>query len=236
MKVAIMQPYFFPYLGYFQLIVASDKFILFDDVQYIRHGWINRNRILKPVQDWQYIIVPLQAHNRDSLIKDIKVTEDEEWKLKISRQIEHYKKKAPFYNATKDLLEKCFQETETNIAKLNGIYIKHICDYLNIPFEVLVSSELKFDYSHVTDAGEWALKISEQIGASEYINPLSGKELFDAEKFKKSAIKLRFLKPNDIGYSQRRNGVVEVGLSIIDVMMFNSPEEINLLLKKYSIH
>ena len=99
MKVAIMQPYFFPYIGYFQLIHAVDTFILFDDVQYIRHGWINRNRILKPVFGHQYIIAPLAKHQQKSLIKEISVIEGVAWKVKILLQIEHYKKKAPFLNS-----------------------------------------------------------------------------------------------------------------------------------------
>ena len=88
MIVAIMQPYFFPYIGYFQLINSVDRFILFDDVQYIRHGWVNRNRILKPEEGWQYIIAPLQKHRQTELIRDIKLKEGDDWKKKILRQLE----------------------------------------------------------------------------------------------------------------------------------------------------
>ena len=114
MKVAIMQPYFFPYIGYFQLIKHSDLFVLFDDVQYIRHGWVNRNRILKPDKDWQYIIAPLQNHQQSTLIKDIKVQDGDDWKIKIIRQIEHYKKRSPFYKETIQIIDEYFNEDNNN--------------------------------------------------------------------------------------------------------------------------
>ena len=91
MKVAIMQPYFFPYLGYFGLINHTEKFILFDTVQFIRHGWIERNRILKPMEDWQYIAVPLKKHSQKTLIKDIEINNSIDWKNKIFAQLTHYK-------------------------------------------------------------------------------------------------------------------------------------------------
>jgi hypothetical protein len=235
MKVAIMQPYFLPYIGYFQLIKHTDLFILFDDVQYIRHGWLNRNRILKPEKDWQYIIAPLQKHNQTDLIKDIKVLKQNEWKFKIFRQIEHYKKKSPFYDQTKSILEQCFNEEEDSITKLNANILKKICDYIGIPFNFKISSDENYNYFNISDSGEWALRISEQIGATSYVNPVGGKELFDSVKFKHSNIDLCFLSTGNTTYSQRRNGVIEANLSIIDVMMFNSPEQILELLNKCKI-
>ena len=230
-----MQPYFFPYIGYFQLINNTDIFILFDDVQYIRHGWINRNRILKPEKDWQYIIAPIQEHEQKSFIKEINVLNEDEWKNKILRQIEHYKKKAPFYKETKILLEECFNFNETSITLLNAFYIQKICTYLKISINLKISSLEKYNYNNVNDAGEWALRICEQMGGKYYLNPVGGKELFNQDKFNQSNIELNFLKSGDISYSQRRNGIKEEGLSIIDVMMFNSVEEIQNLLKQCEI-
>ncbi len=80
MRLAVMQPYFFPYLGYFALIKKSDHFVIFDTPQFIRHGWIERNRILKPVEGWQYIKVPLVKHSRETAIKDIVIRNSENWK------------------------------------------------------------------------------------------------------------------------------------------------------------
>ena len=234
MKVGIMQPYFFPYIGYFQLINVVDRFILFDDVQYIRHGWINRNKILKPVEGQQYIQMPLAPHNRDTLIKNINVKDGNEWKEKILRQIEHYKKKAPFYPQVCRLLMQCFESTEPNIARLNGFFLARVLNYLGIDFKIEISSTMNFDYSNVNDAGEWALRISEQLGASEYINPPGGIAIFEKIKFEKSNIKLSFIHPLFKEYSQHRS-TFEPGLSIIDVLMFNSPQLVLDLLNDYTI-
>lgn len=114
MKLAIMQPYFFPYIGYFSLIKHTDEFILFDTAQYIRHGWIDRNRILKQTNDWQYINVPLTKHSLETKIKDVKINNQENWKEKIFKQLLHYKKKSPFYNETINVLSQGLQiETDS---------------------------------------------------------------------------------------------------------------------------
>jgi hypothetical protein len=220
MKLAIMQPYFFPYIGYFQLINNVDRFILFDDVQYIRHGWVNRNRILKPGEGWQYIIAPLQKHKQAELIKDTKLQEGDEWKKKFLRQLDHYKKKAKYFDEVMQLLTSCFDSNEINIAKFNAHCLAIFCKHMEIPFNIEISSEMNFDYSNVKDAGEWALRISEQLNAKEYINPAGGKELFDRNKFINANIKLVFLSPSLEPYDQKRNNF-ETGLSIIDVLMFN---------------
>lgn len=234
MTIGIMQPYFFPYLGYFQLINTVDRFILFDDVQYIRHGWINRNRILKPVEGNQYILAPLSDHNRDTEIKDIVVKPGYEWKEKILRQIEHYKKKSPFFKPVQELLVSCFENEQTSIAALNGHYLSAVCSYIGIDFKIEISSDMNFDYSNVHDAGEWALRISEQLGASQYINPPGGMALFDKNKFDNSNVKLSFIHPQLREYSQRRS-TFEMGMSIIDVLMFNSPETVMEMLNEYTL-
>lgn len=232
MKVAIMQPYFYPYIGYFQLIQAADRFILFDDVQYIRHGWINRNRILKPVEGVQYVIMPLAAHSRDTLIKDLQPADAGRDKDKILRQIEHYKKIAPCYKAVRSLMGDCFSTAQSTITEMNAYYLKAVCDYIGIDFKVEISSQMNFDYSQVQDAGEWALQMCEQLQATEYINPAGGMELFDNTRFEKSNLRLRFLQPSLSAYNQRREHF-EAGLSIIDVMMFNEPAVIKDLLNDY---
>ena len=234
MKIGIMQPYFFPYLGYFQLINAVDRFILFDDVQYIRHGWINRNRILKPAEGHQYILMALAEHGRDAEIKNVKAKEGYEWKEKILRQVAHYKKRSPYYPQVYDLLLQCFQHDETDITRLNGCYLKSVCDYIGISFKIEISSEMDFDYSAVTDAGEWALAISRQLQAVEYINPPGGVALFDKSKFENSNVRLSFIHPHLAGYSQRRP-TFEPGLSIIDILMFNSPAQVREMLNDYTL-
>ncbi|RDY23169.1 glycine transferase [Romboutsia maritimum] len=234
MKVGIMQPYFFPYLGYFQLINYVDKWIFFDDVQYIYHGWINRNRIIHPKKGWQYIILPLKKHSRGDLIKDIKVNNDQRWKDELLGKLTIYKKRAPNYNEAIDVIQKSINIDTDNITQLNAYIISTICNYLDINFEYEISSKCDFDYSNVSDSGEWALRICEQVNAYEYVNPYGGIDLFDKNKFEESNIQLKFMKMNDLKYPQRRNSF-ESNLSIIDVMMFNSKEKIKEMLELYEV-
>lgn len=234
MRLAIMQPYFFPYIGYWQLIHAADRFVLFDDAQYIRHGWVNRNRILKPGGGWQYILVPLKKHEATEQIKNVLAHPEKKWKELIIAQLAHYKRKARFFDETIELVKDIlFCNDEQSITSINFAIIKGMCAHLDINTEIIISSEQNFDYSEVGDAGEWALRIAEQMRATEYINPAAGAELFDSNKFSSSNIKLSFLRPDDIIYPQR--GDFEPSLSIIDVLMFNGQAGTRNLLSKYSI-
>ena len=233
-RLAIMQPYFFPYIGYWQLIYAADCFVLFDDAQYMRHGWVNRNRILKPGGGWQYILAPLQKHGMKESIKNVQVHPEKQWRELIVGQLAHYKKKARYFNESSEIVrEILFGNNERSIAAINFEIIRKLCGYLDLQKEVIVSSKQNFDYSDVSDAGEWALRIAEQMKASEYINPASGAELFDTGKFTASKIRLSFLKTDEIIYPQR--GIFEPSLSIIDVLMFNGMEGTKELLKRYTI-
>ena len=229
-----MQPYFFPYIGYWQLIHAVDRFVLFDDAQYMRHGWINRNRILKPGGGWQYMLVPLKKHDLTESIKNVQAHPDKKWKELIIGQLAHYKKKARYFDETSEVVrEILFTNNDQSMASINFAIIKKLCAYLDIKKEILISSKQNFNYADVGDAGEWALRMAEQMGASEYINPAGGAELFSQEKFSSSNIKLSFLKSHEIVYSQQ--GVFEPSLSIIDVLMFNGIDGTKGLLNKYSV-
>ena len=234
MKLGIMQPYFFPYIGYWQLIHATDRFVLFDDVQYIRHGWINRNRIINPRGGWQYIRVPVAKHEHTELIRNIAAHADDPWRGKLLGQLEHYRRRAPYYRETVDIVRTVLGNLDDlRICRINLAILRHICGVLGVDREFLVSSECGFSYGAVADAGEWALRIAEQLGASEYINPISGIELFDPAKFAASEIALSFLQPDEITYQQR--GDFEPSLSIIDVLMFNGIEGAKALLTRYSL-
>jgi hypothetical protein len=233
-KIAIMQPYFFPYIGYWQLIHAVDCFVLFDDVQYIRHGWINRNRVLKPEGGWQYVVVPLRKHESRELIKNVLVHPDNTWKERILAQLAQYKKKARYFVETYGLVrEALFSTSEQGIAALNCSIIKTLCSALDLKKDIRVSSAQQYDYTNVGDAGEWALRIAEQMGATEYINPIGGQDLFSREKYLASGITLSFLKPNAAVYAQPGDFIP--ALSIIDVLMFNGVKGSQQLLEGYEV-
>lgn len=229
MKYAIMQPYFFPYLGYYSLIKESDRFILFDDVQFIRHGWIERNRTLKPVEGWQYIAVPLEKFSLGTKIKDATIRSNEDWREKMIRQLEHYKKKSPFYAETIQVIRAALDIETSSIVQLNKNILIATCRYIGLPLEIDVFSEMNLAIDPVSGPGEWALNITKALGGTEYINPTGGVEIFDKAQYDAAGISLEFLGNNLPPYSQRR-AAFEPGLSIVDAMMFNSPEQIRALI------
>jgi len=229
MKLPIMQPYFFPYIGYLSLIKHTDKFIAFDPVQFIRHGWIERNRILKPNEGWQYIQVPLLKHGRDTLIQDVKIRNEEDWKTKILRQLEHYRKTAPYYKTVINFIEDCWNYETDNITEQNVYLLEKICSYLEIPFYCQIFSKMNLQLNEISEPDEWALEISKALNASEYINASGGQEFFNPIKYKNAGIQLKFITSKLQPYNQKRN-TFEAGLSIIDVMMFNDVKNINIML------
>ena len=235
MKLAIMQPYFLPYLGYFSLIKHTDEFILFDTVQFIRHGWIERNRILKPSNGWQYIMVPLKKHSRETLIKDIEINNDQQWKEKILAQLQHYKKQAPYFSNVIDILNEIFSKEYATIVDLNLASLKTVCNYLGINTPIQVFSLMNIDIEPANAPDEWALNICKALGnVDEYWNPPGGQSFFDRKKYENAGINLKFHSAILTDYDQKRN-VFEPGLSILDVMMFNSIEEINKMLDNYEL-
>lgn len=231
MKLGIMQPYLFPYLGYFDLINNTEKWIVFDNVQYIRHGWINRNRIFHPKHGWQYFIVPLSKHDRETLIKDIQIARDFKWKKRILGQLTHYKKKAPFFDQTYSFVEECLNLDTSSIVDLNVHILKKTCTILEIPFNFQIFSEMNIKLSNIKLPGDWALEISKYLHADEYINPPGGELLFDKNKFKEYKIKLTIKHFVNLEYKCEPYKFTP-GLSIIDILMWNSIEEIKNYLRK----
>lgn len=233
MKIGIMQPYFFPYLGYFSLIKHTDRFILFDTVQFIRHGWIERNRILNPNGDWQYIKVPLVKFSQSTIIKDIQINNNFGWREKIFAQLQHYKKKAPNYTIVIELLEDIFSADYFDIVSLDLNSLIKVADYLGINTSIEVFSSMGLAIEKVNAPDEWALNICKALGnVEEYWNPPGGASFFDKVKYEKAGIKLKFHSIKLTEYIQRQS-IFILGLSIIDVMMFNSINDINEMLDNY---
>lgn len=222
MKLGIMQPYFFPYMGYFDLIHQSDHWIVFDTAQYIRHGWVNRNRILHPKQGWQYVIVPTQRHEQKTPINEIRIMAGGQWRTKLLGQLQHYRKQAPYFSTVVDLVATCLNNSDERLCQLNVRCLELVCGYLDIPFHWCSLSEMNLTLGPIEEPGDWAFRIAEAVGATEYINPPGGADLFDSGKFEAAGIKLTIQSPVELtydcdGYNYERN------LSIIDVMMWNSP-------------
>ncbi|MFZ1603036.1 MAG: WbqC family protein [Leptotrichiaceae bacterium] len=231
MKIGIMQPYFFPYIGYWQLINAVDKYVIYDDVNYIKGGWINRNRILindKP----SFINLKMNGSSPNKLIKEIHVSNDNRWKNKLLKSIELSYRKAPFFEMSFPIIEEIINHDEVNLSLYLENLIKRIAEYLEMNTEFVLSSNIEKDNS--LKGQDKVIEICKSLGAKEYYNAIGGVELYSAENFNSYGIELKFLRTEYIEYKQFKNDFSPY-LSIIDVMMFNSKEEIMNILDMYSL-
>lgn len=226
MKLAIMQPYLFPYLGYFQLIRAVDAFVVYDDVNFINRGWINRNNILSQGHA-QLFTMELEGASQNKLINEVGVAGRNEKLLKSIRQSYG---KAPYFAEVFPLIEAILNNPEKNLARFLDDQLRQICAYLGLTPEWHISSELKKD--NTLRGQEKILAICQELGASHYINVPGGRELYDQESFVERGLQLSFIQSRAVSYRQFGKEFVP-NLSIIDVMMFNEREEIgeNLLSK-----
>jgi len=230
MKIGIMQPYFFPYIGYWQLINSVDKYIIYDDVNYIKGGWINRNRILindKP----SFVNLKMNGASQNKLIKEVQVSNDNQWKNKLLKTIEHCYKKAPFFDRAFSIIEEIIHNDEEILSLYLENLIRKVAVYLEIETEIILSSTIKKDND--LKGQDKILHICKILGAKEYYNAIGGVGLYSPGEFEANGIKLRFLKTQAIEYKQFNK--FEPNLSIIDVMMFNSKEDIKKMLVKYSL-
>ena len=231
MKVSIMQPYFFPYIGYFQLIANSDVFVIYDDVNFIKKGWINRNSIL--VNNTSYLFsMPLQNVSQNKLINEIFISDLDKWKMDLLKTISSSYKKAPFYQDVYPLIEKIISFDELNLAIYIQNSIQNLCAYLNINTKLIMSSEIV--KNNGLKGENKIIDICLQLGATQYVNAIGGFELYTKENFRVKNIDLKFIKSEDIVYQQFKNEF-KPWLSIIDVIMFNSVEDTRMLLNKFEL-
>lgn len=234
MKLAIMQPYLFPYIGYFQLVAAVNKFVIYDDVNFIKGGWINRNNILINKKS-NLFTVPLNKASSNTLINEttINLKFYNIWKVKFLRSIEQSYKKSPYFTDVYNLIENVLEINENDlISELAVNSIKNVCDYLQLDTEICETSE---NYNNKIKSGqERVLDICGIEKASHYINPIGGIELYSKNTFKENGIILNFIKSKPIIYSQFDNDF-SPWLSIIDVLMFNSISEVNTMVNQYEL-
>jgi hypothetical protein len=231
-----MQPYAFPYLGYYQLINYADQWVVFDDVQYITRGWINRNRILHPEseKEWQYFTIPARKHNNKTLINAIEINHELQWKQELLGKLSFYRKKAPFYQEAVNLVEDCLDFDSDDLSPWLVSALEKTCEYLGIPFRYSIFSRSEIDVAKIEHAGHWALEIADSMGANEYVNPPGGVSIFKEREFLDRGIELQFLRPKLNAYAQKRHSFVP-GLSILDVIMWNEPDSIRLMLGDFDL-
>jgi hypothetical protein len=208
-----MQPYIFPYIGYFQLINAVDVFVIYDDVQFIKGGWINRNHLLLKGDKFLFNLIINGASSN-------------------KRTIENSYKKAPFFESVFPLLVSIIMSYDKCLSMFIRNSIIEICNYINIGTEILISSEL--NKNNNLKGQDKVVAICKLLNSDEYINSIGGQKLYSKEFFLNNNIQLFYLQSNEINY-QQFNGNFISNLSIIDVLMFNAPNTIHKMLNNYEL-
>lgn len=228
MKLGIMQPYFMPYIGYWQLMAAVDTYVVYDDVNYIKGGWVARNNILLNGQKHMFTIT-LNGASPNKLFNEITIKDDFK---KFSRLIESAYRKAPYYNDVVTLLDKIYNYKDKSLGAFMLNSFQVILDYLGIKTKLILSSSLNKDNN--LRGKDKVKSICRLLDADTYYNAIGGQELYEKDDFKNSGIELFFLKSNLSQYTQFSSEFVS-GLSMIDILMFNSPNEINNMLNEYKL-
>lgn len=230
MKVAIMQPYLFPYIGYFQLIDSVDLFIIYDNIKYTKKGWINKNRFLRNGSIASFSV----NLNRDSdflNIVDRRISNDFNKNKLLNRFKESYRK-APYFEQAFCLIERVILQQNANLFMFIYNSILEVCNYLLIDSKIMISSNIKINHS--LRKQDKVIAICQEVGADCYVNAIGGQQIYSKDEFNMYGIELSFLKSHPFKYKQFDNEFVP-GLSIIDVMMFNSRDKIRENICNYNL-
>ncbi len=230
-RTVVMQPYVFPYLGYFQLFHACDRFVLLDDVAFIRQGWINRNRILVNGAPHLFTI-PVSGQSSFITIHDTQLAPDTGWKRKLLRTIDQAYRKAPCHAAAMPLVEQVITTMEGSIADGAALSLRAVLEYLGLDRPMQRSSEMQLPVD--LRAQERVIAICKEVGTSTYINASGGRPLYQAEAFAAHGMELRFLGMGEVTYVQG-NSEFQPALSIVDVLMWKTRDQVRELLTRYSL-
>lgn len=226
--LAVMQPYFLPYIGYFQLIASVDLFVLYDDVQFMKQSWMSRNRILLNGTVHQ-ISVPVTRSQQNGPIHSVRAsTKPAGWRDKVLRTLASAYAKAKSFDTVFPMIEAWLPGGDTPISHANRRSIADICHHLGIPTRIVVSSERAYGNADLP-RDQRLIDICHREGASLYVNAPGGRTLYKASMFEPHGIELRFIRPHLAPYPQGKGEFIP-GLSILDVLMHNSREQARDLL------
>ncbi|MEZ8375755.1 WbqC family protein [Vibrio cyclitrophicus] len=223
MKISVMQPYFFPYLGYYQMVEKVDEFVFLDDVNYFKKGYINRNAIALNGLPHNFTI-SINKSSQNKKILELFYTDN---LSKFFKLIDSAYKKAKYYESGKALIEKAFEEGKGNVALTNASSIKLVFEYIGLKKEFSCSSSLLLGDEFKGQSR--ILETCKQKKAQVYINAMGGKALYDSESFSREKVDLNFFQPQIEHYEQLEHGFLE-NLSMIDCLMNLSPNEIKELI------
>lgn len=245
MKLGVMQSYFFPYIGYFQLIESVDTFLIYEYVSFRKKSWITRNRLLdKKTGEPFFINIPVKGKSSNKLINEMEIIKESKWKKKLLKDIYFNYKKARFFNEIYPFLEELINFSEYNLHCYNSNSIIKICDLLDIKTKIiskdLSNITLENDIKNQNNIEkelikyERVLRLCNKYEATSYTNPIGGVELYKRDYFKKNDVDLFFLQTNDFSYKQFGNSFTPY-LSIIDQLMHVGVDETKKIIKKYKL-
>ncbi len=229
-RVGIMQPYFFPYFEQFRLIAACDLWVVFDTAQFTRKSWMTRNRILNREKGTAYVSVPVQHTGLDTAIRDARIDDTQDWRGRLMDKLRVYAGEAPHYTAVRELVGDAIAGRHETLAALNTDILRSVCGHLRIATPIEVVSLLSLELPQACEAGEWALHIAKQLGATEYRNAAGGRALFDETLYANHGIALRFHEHCPRRYATGRFDFVP-DLSIIDWLMWNDRDTLQAWLE-----
>ena len=219
-----MQPYFLPYVGYWQLLNYVDKWVFFDDIQFEKKGWVCRNRICHPndTQNFQYLIIPVKKSYLKKISEiEIDISLDDLMKNYLGK-LSSFKRKAAGYEVAVNLIKNIFEYKYPEKPLLSEILLRSIVEVnklLNINTEIILQKNIVYDKKLINEPGDWAFEISRALNVREYVNPIKGAFLFNQEKFNKNDIKISFLNPTINSYPNHQKMLPK--LSILDLLLWN---------------
>ena len=228
--IAVMQPYFFPYIGYWQLISLSKTFVLYNDVNYIKKGWINRNYSLVNGKKC-FFNIPVIDASQNRLICNHQIVQEVSWKKRLLKKIELSYSKAPYFSRTMPLVEEVVSNNESNLSEYIFYSIETISKFLSLDCKFVRSESFR---NQNLSGYERILDICKKTGAYRYTNPIAGRHLYSEDKFISEGVGIQFLESKECVYRQF-SGAFVPNLSILDVMMFNSEDQLRFLLKQYEV-
>ena len=232
MEIAIMQPYFLPYIGYWQLMNSVDKFVVYDNIEFTKDSWIRRNRILLHGEDHLFTIPVKNDSDYLNINERYLGANYKRQKKKILNKIKMSYSRSPYFEDVFEMIKRCFEYDNNNLFEFVFNSIKEVKEYLEIDTQLIVSSKIKMDHS--LNGEERVIETCKQLNADIYRNPIGGLKLYKKNNFNREGIELEFLESKDTEYNQFIDEFIPK-LSIIDVLMFNSKEKVKNLLDEYNI-
>ena len=232
-RLAIMQPYVFPYLGYFHLIEATDLIVFFDDVAFRKRSWINRNRILLDGREHLFTI-PVSGASQNKRIHEVELVADQQWLRKFQLTLRHAYGHAPHFGAVSEMVTSVLSGPHQSIADLAIASIAGVYDFLGLPWQHTRSSVCSPGTRSLTGSAR-LIRIAQDLGADEYVNAPGGRDLYHAEDFREGGLELSFVESLNFEYDQLSGEPLVQGLSILDVLMFNDTPSSRRALRQFRL-